>query len=419
MVTLSEKNGDPQNDLVIDQFEKLIKGPLETDLKETNFRLHKATYPVIIIDALDECYSANDNSWQSLLKSLAGWAELPGVFKLVVTSRDHGDLRKKLGQMSRQIDLTTGELASDDSKSDIRRFFTARFAEIREDFSLPPEWPGEAVIQELTDYAAGLFICVKYVGQRTGGCNPDKRLSDVLSDIRAHPGKERCKLRVFDGGLDRLYARILFEAFRHSTSDERNNATRTLAAVVLAIEPLRKIGFIELLSTDMCDSGSIESTLRELSPIISVSHVNHKLRVCHKTVSDFVLSQERSTAAMEYVVQNWNRQMPDEPVSDLRSFIPDCQKESGCLALACLELAHRNLFLDIRTLANLLKQSDGVLYYTHQYWFEHLEDAGGNGIPILKGPAGCNENRIWTPATICQGDIVGERRGQSPDRTPP
>ncbi len=105
MLTLSEKNGDPQNDLVIDQFEKLIKGPLETDLKETNFRLRKVAYPVIIIDALDECYSANDNSWQSLLKSLVGWAELPGVFKLVVTSRDHGDLRKKLGQMSRQIDL--------------------------------------------------------------------------------------------------------------------------------------------------------------------------------------------------------------------------------------------------------------------------------------------------------------------------
>ncbi len=165
-------------------------------------------------------------------KSLACWTQLPGVFKLVVTSRDHGDLRKKLGEASRQIDLTTGDLVSDDSKSDIRRFFTTRFAEIREDFGLPSDWPGEAVILEITDYAAGLFIwadvVIKYVGLRTVGSNTEKRLADVLSDIKVHPGNQRGKQRVFDGGLDRLYARILFDAFRDSTPNERNDAKRIL-----------------------------------------------------------------------------------------------------------------------------------------------------------------------------------------------
>ncbi len=278
---------------------------------------------MIIIDALDECYFANDRNWDSLLESLAGWAELPGVFKLVVTSRDHFDLRATLGNVSRQIVLTTGEDVSDDSTSDIRTFFTIKFAAIRATFSLPSDWPSEAVIQEMANYAAGLFIwadiVIKYVGQRTGGCNPSKRLADVLSDIKLHPGNQQSKRRVFDGGLDRLYARILFEAFRHSKRDERNNATRTLAAVVLAKEPLRKSDLIELLLTDTCDSVSVEFTLRELSPIIPIpAGVNQRLRVCHKTVSDFLLSHERSAAAMKYVVQIWTRQMPDEPLSPTR-----------------------------------------------------------------------------------------------------
>ncbi len=204
MLTLSEKKGNPKDNSVFDQFQKLIQGPLETDLKERRFRSHKLAYPVIIIDALDECYSANDNSWPSLLKTLAYWTQLPGVFKLVVTSRDHGDLRKKLGEASRQIDLTTGDLVSGDSKSDIMRFFTTRFTEIREEFGLASDWPGEAVIQEITDYAAGLFIwadvVVKYVGLRTVGSNPEKRLADVLNDINVHPGNQRGKHRVFDGG---------------------------------------------------------------------------------------------------------------------------------------------------------------------------------------------------------------------------
>ncbi len=98
MVTLNEKkNNEPKDDLVVDQFHQLIKGPLESDLKERRLRLHKLAYPVIVIDALDECNSASDNSWQSLLLSLAGWAELPGVFKLIVTSRDHFDLRANAG----------------------------------------------------------------------------------------------------------------------------------------------------------------------------------------------------------------------------------------------------------------------------------------------------------------------------------
>ncbi len=79
-------------------------------------------------------------------------------------------------------------------------------------------------------------------------------------------------------------------------------AKRILATIMLVKEPLRICDLVEVLSTDTPNSSedivaSIKSTLKELSPIIPLTdHANDKLlvRVCHKTVSDFFLSRERS-----------------------------------------------------------------------------------------------------------------------------
>ncbi len=404
MITLSEKNSHPRDDSVIDQFNSLIKWPLETAFVKTVFLLHKTNCPqvVIIIDALDECNSANVDRWHSLLDSLTRWTELPGIFKLVVTSRDHFDIRATLGNASCQIDLTTGGNVSDDSTNDIRKFFKMKFAEIRKKYpGLPSDWPSEAAMEEMTYYAAGLFIwadmVVKYVGQLTGGGIPNERLKRVLIDIQTHSGNQRDGEKALDGPravdrrVDRLYARVLFEAFKDSTPDERNNAKRILAAVVLAKVPLRKCDLVELLSTDTSDSedvlASIESTLRVLSPIIPFPHADSddELRVFHKTVSDFLLSYDGSAAAMKDVVQGWNLDQQqkkwDASVTDL---ILNCEEESRYLSLACVHMICRNLSLDIHSIVELLKQSNGPLDYAHQHWLEHLESSGGSRIAKLK-----------------------------------
>ncbi len=86
---------NPKEHSVIHQFEKLVKGPLEADMKKMHFRSHKiAYYPLVIIDALDECNPADDWSW--LLNPLARLLRLPRVFKLIVTSRHLDDLHEKL-----------------------------------------------------------------------------------------------------------------------------------------------------------------------------------------------------------------------------------------------------------------------------------------------------------------------------------
>ncbi len=245
------------------------------------------------------------------------------------------------------------------------------------------------------NYAAGLFIwadmVVTYVGHRGVGGSPAKRLADVINDIKSDVLSNPSAPKELDGRgrVDCVYARIVFEAFRHSTPGEQEMAKSILAAVVLAIEPLRMRDLADLLSTDKSDSSdvlaSVESTLRELGPIIPTSDdANDRLRVFHKTVSDFFSSHNRSLAAMRSVVKNSAPQTLDDPVPNPLSFVLDCVKENRSLALACVHLARRNLSLDIHSISGLLKQSNGPLDYAHQHWFEHLESGGGSRIPNFK-----------------------------------
>ncbi len=61
---------------------------------------------VAVIDALDECFTGKNEDWRVLLETIAGWANLPRRFRLVVTSRDIPDIRGTLAELSYPISLT-------------------------------------------------------------------------------------------------------------------------------------------------------------------------------------------------------------------------------------------------------------------------------------------------------------------------
>ncbi len=124
-------------------------------------------------------------------------------------------------------------------------------------------------------------------------------------------------------------------------------AKRVLAAVVLAKDRLRIGDLVELLSTGASSDAndvlaSIEPTLRKFSVIIPISDdANDELRVSHKTFSDFLLSQDRSLAALKSVVHGWTPRMPGDPVLDPHPFILDTERENRSLAHACIRLVCR------------------------------------------------------------------------------
>ncbi|KLO05131.1 hypothetical protein SCHPADRAFT_735857, partial [Schizopora paradoxa] len=372
MLALRDKrNTDVQDNTAYVQFENFVKGPLETDLKESGSRPLRTAYPIVIIDALDECNSSED--WDLFLESLTDWSKLSQGFRLIVTSRPLDHLKESLGTVSFPITLVTGDDAvmawDSETNRDIRRLFREKFTKRLR----TSNWPDEQAIEELTKRAAGLFIwadmVINFVAPRLGAGGSDfrERLNKVLADSKDH-----AQLNL-GNRVDLLYARIIFEAFQHSSVDERQRGKRILATIVLAKEPLHKNSLFSLLPS-FSDEVK-DSTLRALSPIISANISEDSddgtLRVCHKTVSDFVLDRQRSLDALKHL-----KLVSDE--SEISSYLIDSvEEENRQLALACLQLMHHKL--STSNIAGLLTSSqthpDGFPY-ARDHWFEHVEEAG-------------------------------------------
>ncbi|KLO08319.1 WD40 repeat-like protein [Schizopora paradoxa] len=388
MLALRDKrNTDVQDNTAYVQFENFVKGPLEMDLKESGSRPLRTAYPIVIIDALDECNSSED--WDLFLESLTNWSKLSQGFRLIVTSRALDHLKETLGTVSYPINLVTGDDVvmdwDSETNRDIRRLFREKFTK-----RLPraPGWPNDQAIEELTKRAAGLFIwadmVINFVAPRLGAGGSDfrERLDKILADTKDHAQVN------LGNRVDLLYARIVFEAFQHSSVDERQRGKRILATIVLAKEPLHKNSLFSLLPS-FSDEVK-DSTLRALSPIISANISEDSddgtLRVCHKTVSDFVLDRQRSLDALKHL-----KLVSDE--SELSSYLIDSvEEENRQLALACLQLMHHKLSTSNITelLTSSQTQPDGFSYAC-RHCFEHVDGAGDSIMSNIKYLAGAIE----------------------------
>src|ERR1700687_5440096 len=71
-------------------------------------------FPVIVLDALDECGSDGSQSAQRriFMDSLTKWSRLHPCFKLLVTSRDHG-ITPEFRAVCHHVALETGDLVTD------------------------------------------------------------------------------------------------------------------------------------------------------------------------------------------------------------------------------------------------------------------------------------------------------------------
>jgi hypothetical protein len=241
--------------------------------------------PVFVIDGLDESGSDESHNEQqrTFIKTITMWSQLPSSLKLVVTSRDEGIIPNSLRPVSNRIVLGTGDVASNEDVNDVRVFFQEHFKEIaKENYSLPPTWPNQRIIEQLTSRAAGLFIwadtVVKFVAQRS----PNERLNRILND-RFHHGEKR---------LDELYRQVM----NHSLQDIINNELLTyklvVGAVILAKIPLRRRDLTYFLPKD-ADGASITSILRNLSSVISMRAEDDFIHVSHVSFAEFICDPVR------------------------------------------------------------------------------------------------------------------------------
>lgn len=329
-------------------FETLIKVPFEHTDAFPFMEL-----PVIVVDALDECGSdISQSSKRALfLDTLTRWSSLPPMFKLIITGRDER-VPDSFRQVCKQVVLESGDLASPQSHTSIRIFFKNCFGKIVKSHPfLPPAWPGESTIDELTARAAGVFIWAETVVRFMEQDNPETQLKLILD---GHLGAV----------LDDLYLQI-FEAYFADATESVFEAFRAVVGtIVTAKVPVHRDDlrhFIGRLTTE----DDIQGILDKLSSVISIGQTDRLLRISHLSFFEFLHYSERCP----------------------KQFVIDPRIQNRNLALACLRMVNHGLDFHIRDFETSFHhnaiahdptarmRAAARLSYSYRFWSEHLRDS--------------------------------------------
>ncbi|KIM24221.1 hypothetical protein M408DRAFT_76230, partial [Serendipita vermifera MAFF 305830] len=326
-------------------FSELISGTLT---KSDDIPTEKL--PVIVLDALDKC--GGIDGWRSdhrknLIPTLKSWSELPGRFKLVVTSRRESDIEQLFSTtMHHPIEIFAGEKVNSTSSADIRAFLVhelrrllaARYP------SLPLDWPGEEAILWLINRAGGLFIWIKTIIKLLERGEPQRTLRQIL--------------RQGAGGMVDLYTWILHASFPKPTEDDTKDFNAVMGTIIFTREPLDVANLAHFLSVDR---STIEYILGGLQSVLDYGST---VRIRHQSFVDFLL----------------------DPKSCPPSFLLNVGREARNLTLYCFHTMKHYLRFNIcdlessyvrnRDVPNLAQRVDECippyLSYSSRYWASHL-----------------------------------------------
>jgi hypothetical protein len=348
----------------MDLFTSLVEEPL---LNLTSTDSIPPDHPlVIVIDALDECGGFEGRSSpdrKALLQTLRRWPKLSKYFKLLVTSREEGDISGVLTSISEPVDIPSGHSlaenpqakASIEASNDIRMFLEGRFQDIRERFpSLPGDWPGTTTVTEMVCRAAGIFMwaitATNFIDCR--GISPKGRLRKIMDNAFDSTSMKP---------LYSLYTSILEISFGDiSGGDPEAEVLRSvLSTMVLAKRPLHDIEYTKLPTTEPVSEDMLDSIRDGLRSVVAPG----ALRFVHKSFEDFLLSEE---CPRKYAIR--------------------MEESQHLLTTLCLTTMTANLRFNICRLGtSSLKNADvpdieikvkecipDLLSYSCYFWTEHL-----------------------------------------------
>ena len=179
---------------------------------------------------------------------------------------------------------------------DIRRYFKVKFEEIRaKDDCLPPDWPGEDVIEQLVDKASGQFIyattIMPYIMFEYH--SPEERLAIIRGLLATPPGDKPYE------NLDELYSHIVHNA-------TRGGDILQILALLITINQLISTAnapagtFAQLCSPLKLSEilglkqGEVRRCLRDMHSVVNVGDNKRDIWVYHKSFPDFLLDRSRS-----------------------------------------------------------------------------------------------------------------------------
>ncbi|KAF7967840.1 hypothetical protein HWV62_32914 [Athelia sp. TMB] len=250
------------------QFQSLLVEPLTAAAAEIEGPI------IVVLDALDECGDARSRRILLELLSKDLTKLLPGQLRILITSRPEHDISCALASRSHihTIDLSTA------SDADMRVYITHEMRGIYERRhtmdELPEGW-GDAAVDVLVGYAAGLFIWAATAMRLLSDADfPKKYLGELLLHDRPF------------FTLHELYEKALRSASSWEPGDITNVYSGILGLIIISQVPLTDVTIAALLGYQD-DVGTCRTALRRLASVIRWSE-GQPARTLHKSFPDYL-----------------------------------------------------------------------------------------------------------------------------------
>jgi hypothetical protein len=280
LLPIIRANPDVQYDSLPVQLEKLLVRPFkQTGLSAT-----------IVVDALDECEDKEPVS--EFLSALALHVDKIRSVKFFITGRPEDRIRSGFRLPSlRTKELPLHDVESATVYSDIKSFLTTRLDEIatRRRQSIRGQWPSDRDITAILKKTSGLFIIASVIIRFIDSpyTSPQKRLRLIvdLPNSTIYEGKS---------GIDMVYHQILSASFENVNEDDPdffNHLHLVVGSIVLALKPLPRASFAEILEMT---PESIWNILTHLHSVLIVPESElEPIRILHKSFADFITDKQR------------------------------------------------------------------------------------------------------------------------------
>jgi hypothetical protein len=321
---------------------------------------------IIVIDALDECFTDSQDRLGEYLLELLVRQMLPldGRVRLLFTSRPKRAIQVKFHQLPSASVVRLHDIDTATVREDIRRYLIHAFNDIRT-YRLGGKlstWPTTEDVEMLVELSGMLMIfavtAIRFI--ESPRHDPRDRLAQCLDQRQAVSGTSRYNK------LDAVYRQIMNDAVRDSPGGDEawlcQRLRAGLAAMVLAKVPLD----IETLAAISGLTG--DETRIVVDSLTSVlADGTSGLRVFHPSFTDFAIDPARC-------------------MDPRLSVMP--KLDHGLIALRCLAILNRDLRYNIcsiqdPTVANqrvqgldmaLHENVSHSLRYAASFWCSHLAD---------------------------------------------
>lgn len=264
-----------------EQFDKLLIQPL-LDLEQP---VEQIPNTVVVIDALDECDV--DSDIRLILQLLPRLRELSAVnLRAFLTSRPDLPIRLGFSEIRNQVyqDLVLHEIPEAVTAHDISLFLNARLSQIREERSLPTDWPGSMNIRALVRLSVPLFIFAATMCRMFE--DPQWDPVDSLTEVLTHQSE--------GSELSGTYLPVLNRLISNQNGKRKLQLVEEFQAIVGSIVMLESpLSIISLSRLIGVSERMIELRLNSLHSVIRIPKDKKiPVRPFHLSFRDFLLDTE-------------------------------------------------------------------------------------------------------------------------------